>query len=67
MMGRQRQDQGKLFYEFRLDDRIPKTQETPLRRGTIGVRDRCCSWRNSTSEAPAVNRPPTETHHQAPS
>ena len=25
MMGRQRRDQGKLFYEFRLDDRIPKT------------------------------------------
>jgi transposase len=24
MMGRQRRDQGKLFYEFRLDDRIPK-------------------------------------------
>ena len=24
MMGRRR-DQGKLFYEFRLDDRIPKT------------------------------------------
>jgi transposase len=23
-MGRQRRDQGKLFYEFRLDDRIPK-------------------------------------------
>jgi transposase len=24
MMGRQKRDQGKLFYEFRLDDRIPK-------------------------------------------
>ena len=24
MMGRQRRDQGKLFYEFHLDDRIPK-------------------------------------------
>jgi len=24
MMGRQRRDQGKLFYKFRLDDRIPK-------------------------------------------
>jgi transposase len=24
MMGRQRRDQGKLFYEFQLDDRIPK-------------------------------------------
>ena len=24
MMGRQRGDQAKLFYEFRLDDRIPK-------------------------------------------
>ena len=24
MMGRQRRDQGKLFYEFRLDDRIPQ-------------------------------------------
>jgi hypothetical protein len=24
MMGRQRRDQGKLFYAFRLDDRIPK-------------------------------------------
>ena len=24
MMGRQRRDQVKLFYEFRLDDRIPK-------------------------------------------
>jgi hypothetical protein len=25
MMGRQRRHQAKLFYEFRLDDRIPKT------------------------------------------
>jgi hypothetical protein len=24
MMGRQRRDHGKLFYEFRLDDRVPK-------------------------------------------
>jgi hypothetical protein len=24
MMGRQRRDQGRLFYAFRLDDRIPK-------------------------------------------
>jgi hypothetical protein len=24
MMGRQRRDQAKLFYEFRLDDRVPK-------------------------------------------
>ena len=24
MMGRQRRDQGKLFYEFRLEDRIPE-------------------------------------------
>ena len=24
MMGRQKRDQGKLFYEFRLDDRIPQ-------------------------------------------
>ena len=24
MMGRQRRDQGKMFYEFHLDDRIPK-------------------------------------------
>jgi transposase len=24
MMGRQRRNQGKLFYEFRLDDRVPK-------------------------------------------
>ena len=24
MMGRQRRDQGKLFYEFRLQDRIPE-------------------------------------------
>jgi ferritin-like metal-binding protein YciE len=32
MMGRQRHDQGKLFYEFRLDDRIP--QNHLLRRIT---------------------------------
>jgi hypothetical protein len=25
MMGRQRRDQGRLFYEFRLEDRIPET------------------------------------------
>ena len=25
MMGRQRRHQGKLFYEFRLDDRIPQS------------------------------------------
>ena len=24
MMGRQRRDQGQLFYEFRLEDRIPE-------------------------------------------
>jgi hypothetical protein len=24
MMGRQRRDQGELFYEFRLEDRIPE-------------------------------------------
>ena len=24
MMGRQRHDQGRLFYEFRLEDRIPE-------------------------------------------
>jgi len=24
MMGRRRGDQGRLFYEFRLDDRVPK-------------------------------------------
>jgi transposase len=24
MMGRQRRDQGRLFYEFRLEDRIPE-------------------------------------------
>ena len=24
MMGRQRRDQGRLFYEFQLEDRIPK-------------------------------------------
>ena len=25
MMGRRRRDQGKLFYEFRLEDRIPES------------------------------------------
>lgn len=36
MMGRQRRDQGKLFYEFRLDDRIP--QKHLLRRIDVLVR-----------------------------
>jgi transposase len=35
MMGRRRQDQGKLFYEFRLDDRIP--QNHLLRRIDVFV------------------------------
>ena len=34
-MGRQRRDQGKLFYEFRLDDRIP--QNHLLRRIDVFV------------------------------
>jgi hypothetical protein len=38
MMGRQRRDQGKLFYEFRLDDRIPQNQpETVLRWHRAGM------------------------------
>ncbi len=35
MMGRQRRDQAKLFYEFRLDDRIP--QHHLLRRIDVVV------------------------------
>ena len=35
MMGRRRRDQGKLFYEFRLDDRIP--QNHLLRRIDVFV------------------------------
>jgi transposase len=35
MMGRQKRDQGKLFYEFRLDDRIP--QNHLLRRIDVFV------------------------------
>ena len=36
MMGRQRRDQGRLFYEFRLDDRIPENHL--LRRMNVFVR-----------------------------
>lgn len=35
MMGRRKRDQGKLFYEFRLDDRIPKNHL--LRRMNVFV------------------------------
>ena len=35
MMGRRRRDQGKLFYEFRLDDRVP--QDHLLRRIDVVV------------------------------
>ena len=35
MMGRQRRDQGRLFYEFRLDDRVP--QNHLLRRIDVFV------------------------------
>jgi hypothetical protein len=35
MMGRRRRDQGKLFYEFRLDDRVP--QNHLLRRIDVFV------------------------------
>ena len=35
MMGRRRRDQGRLFYEFRLDDRIP--QNHLLRRIDVFV------------------------------
>jgi hypothetical protein len=41
MMGRRKRDQGKLFYEFRLDDRIPESHL--LRRmnvfGTLALSD----------------------------
>ena len=35
MMGRQRRDQGRLFYEFRLEDRIPENHL--LRRMNVFV------------------------------
>ena len=35
MMGRRKRDQGKLFYEFRLDDRIPNNHL--LRRMNVFV------------------------------
>lgn len=35
MMGRRKRDQGKLFYEFRLDDRIPENHL--LRRMNVFV------------------------------
>ena len=35
MMGRRRRDQGKLFYEFRLEDRIP--EDHLLRRMNVFV------------------------------
>lgn len=35
MMGRRRRDQGKLFYEFRLEERIPK--DHLLRRMNVFV------------------------------
>ena len=35
MMGRRKRDQGKLFYEFRLEDRIPETHL--LRRMNVFV------------------------------
>lgn len=35
MMGRQQRDQGKLFYEFHLEDRIPKNHL--LRRMNVFV------------------------------
>src|SRR5262245_34754813 len=35
MMGRQRRDQGRLFYEFRLEDRIPENHM--LRRMNVFV------------------------------
>jgi len=36
MMGRRKRDQGKLFYEFRLEDRIPENHL--LRRMNVFVR-----------------------------
>jgi hypothetical protein len=38
MMGRRRRDQGKLFYEFRLEDRIPENHL--LRRMNVFVTGR---------------------------
>ena len=35
MMGRQRRDQGRLFYEFRLEDRVP--EDHLLRRINVFV------------------------------
>jgi len=63
MMERQRRDQGKLFYEFHLDDRIPQNHSSaPDRR----VRDGCTGrppqgtgallQRDRTSLSPAAAR-----------
>ena len=44
MMGRQRREQGKLFYEFRLEDRIPENRAhglmTPAKRRFASQRER---------------------------
>jgi hypothetical protein len=53
MMGRQRRDQGKLFYEFRLDDRIP--QNHLLRRidvfVTSALADSTRNWSPTTARS----------------
>ena len=56
MMGRRRRDQGKLFYEFRLEDRIPANHL--LRRmnvfATVALADlhKNSSLTAATSDAP---------------
>jgi hypothetical protein len=49
MMGRQRRDQGRLFYEFRLEDRIPENHL--LRRINVWSRSPICtrSWSPTTA------------------
>ena len=47
MMGRRRRDQGKLFYEFRLEDRIPENHL--LRRINVFVTIYTKGWSPSTA------------------
>ncbi len=54
MMGRQRRDQGRLFYEFRPEDRIPENHL--LRRMNVFVTHSaiCTSYSNRTTATSAV-------------
>jgi hypothetical protein len=56
MMGRQRRDQGRLFYEFRLEDRIPENHLLRRINVFVTVRSRICTKNSNRTVRSGVRR-----------